>query len=127
MQYLTLWRGEELAGAVPLYRKHHSYGEYVFDWAWANAYQQHGIEYYPKWLAAVPFTPVPGARLIARDSADARTCSHVHSCRTRANPGLSSLHVLFAPPDEIEPLAARRNADAARGAVSLVQSRLLVV
>ena len=68
MQYLTLWRGEELAGAVPLYRKHHSYGEYVFDWAWANAYQQHGIEYYPKWLAAVPFTPVPGARLIAPDS-----------------------------------------------------------
>ena len=68
MQYLTLWRGDELVGAVPLYRKHHSYGEYVFDWAWASAYQQHGIEYYPKWLSAVPFTPVPGTRLIVRDS-----------------------------------------------------------
>ena len=55
VQYLTVWHGEQLAGAVPLYRKHHSYGEYVFDWAWASAYQQHGIEYYPKWLAAVPF------------------------------------------------------------------------
>ena len=68
MQYLTLWQGDELAGAVPLYRKHHSYGEYVFDWAWASAYQQHGIQYYPKWLVAVPFTPVPGARLVAPDS-----------------------------------------------------------
>jgi predicted N-acyltransferase len=104
MQYLTLWHGEDLACAVPLYRKHHSYGEYVFDWAWASAYQQHGIDYYPKWLAAVPFTPVPGTRLIARDS-------HQRTLLTRAlvslarDSGLSSLHVLFAPPDEIEHLA----------------------
>ena len=82
MQYLTLWRGDQLAGAVPLYRKHHSYGEYVFDWAWASAYQQHGIHYYPKWLAAIPFTPVPGARLIARDSIDSRLLAHA-ACALR--------------------------------------------
>ena len=104
MKYLTLWRGEELAGAVPLYRKHHSYGEYVFDWAWANAYQQHGIEYYPKWLAAVPFTPVPGARLIAPDSVTRALLADALLLHAR-NSGLSSLHVLFAPTDEIEPLA----------------------
>ena len=104
-QYLTLWRGHELVGAVPLYRKEHSYGEYVFDWAWASAYQQHGVEYYPKWLSAVPFTPVPGARLIAHNA-------HHRAMLARAlveharNSGLSSLHVLFAPPDEIEHLSA---------------------
>ena len=104
MQYLTLWRGEELAGAVPLYRKHHSYGEYVFDWAWASAYQQHGVEYYPKWLAAVPFTPVPGARLLAPDSGTRVVLADALLSHARES-GLSSLHVLFAPSDEIEPLA----------------------
>jgi len=68
--YLTLWKFGVLCGAVPLYRKHHSYGEYVFDWAWADAHQRHGIAYYPKWLAAVPFTPVPGARLLAAGAGD---------------------------------------------------------
>jgi predicted N-acyltransferase len=53
-----------LAGAVPLYRKDHSYGEYVFDWAWANAYARAGLEYYPKLVAAVPFSPVTGPRLL---------------------------------------------------------------
>jgi uncharacterized protein len=52
---------------MPLYEKHHSYGEYVFDWAWAEAYERHGLAYYPKLLCAVPFTPVTGARL-AMDS-----------------------------------------------------------
>ena len=103
-QFLTLWRGDQLAGAVPLYRKHHSYGEYVFDWAWASAYQQHGIEYYPKWLAAVPFTPVPGARLIARDSQTRIVLARALMSHARES-GLSSLHVLFAPLEEIEPLA----------------------
>ena len=104
VQYLTLWRGERLRGAVPLYRKHHSYGEYVFDWAWARAYQQHGIEYYPKWLAAVPFTPVPGARLIAPDAVTRSALAEALLSHARSS-GLSSLHVLFAPSDEIEALA----------------------
>ncbi|MGH6609274.1 MAG: GNAT family N-acetyltransferase [Burkholderiaceae bacterium] len=104
-QYLTLWLGEQLAGAVPLYRKHHSYGEYVFDWAWANAYRQHGIEYYPKWLAAVPFTPVPGSRLIAHDST-ARMALARALLEHASESELSSLHVLFAPKEEVEQLAA---------------------
>ena len=58
-RFVTLWKGHALAGACALYLKEHSYGEYVFDHAWANAYQQHGLEYYPKAVAAVPFTPVP--------------------------------------------------------------------
>src|SRR3954471_10776950 len=65
---LTLWRGDELHAACALYLKDHSYGEYVFDWAWANAYEQNGLAYYPKGLVAVPFTPVPGSRLLARDA-----------------------------------------------------------
>ena len=59
---LCLYRGAQLAGACALYLKSHSYGEYVFDWAWADAYQRHGLRYYPKLLSAVPFTPVAGSR-----------------------------------------------------------------
>ncbi len=53
---------------MPLYRKFHSYGEYVFDWAWADAYRRNGVDYYPKLLSAIPFTPVTGPRLIAADA-----------------------------------------------------------
>ena len=56
--HLTLWDGATLAGAVPMYRKTHSWGEYVFDWAWADAYERNGLRYFPKLLSAVPFTPV---------------------------------------------------------------------
>ena len=59
----ALSQSGRLAGAMVLYIKPHSYGEYVFDWAWADAYQRHGLNYYPKAVAAVPFTPVPGTRL----------------------------------------------------------------
>ncbi|HJV62938.1 MAG TPA: peptidogalycan biosysnthesis protein, partial [Albitalea sp.] len=68
-QFLIVERAGELWAACPLYLKDHSYGEYVFDWAWADAYQRHGLRYYPKLLCAVPFTPVPGPRLLARDAA----------------------------------------------------------
>src|SRR4051812_25924869 len=64
-QYITLWRDGRLAGAMPLYLKSHSRGEYVFDWAWADAYYRNGLEYYPKLLCAVPFSPVTGTRLLA--------------------------------------------------------------
>ena len=70
-QYLTLWSGERLEGAVPLYAKSHSFGEYVFDWAWAEAYESNGIAYYPKLVSAVPFTPATGPRLLA-DTQEAR-------------------------------------------------------
>ena len=56
-QYLTLWEDARFLGAMPLYVKTNSYGEYVFDWAWADAYNRHGLDYYPKLLSAIPFTP----------------------------------------------------------------------
>jgi predicted N-acyltransferase len=104
--YLTLWDGARLAAATPLYAKDHSYGEYVFDWSWAEAYQRAGLEYYPKWLSAVPFTPVGGRRLLARDAPARHALADALldlACTSR----LSSLHVLLAPPDEIDLLRAR--------------------
>jgi len=86
--------GSELQAACPLYLKSHSYGEYVFDWAWANAYENAGLAYYPKLLSAVPFTPVPGARLLARD--DTARAVLLRAMRSFAEQrGLSSAHVLF--------------------------------
>jgi len=93
-RFITLWQGEELAGACALYLKEHSYGEYVFDHAWANAYHQHGLSYYPKALVAPPFTPVPGPRLLARDTG-ARTLLVKALVAWCGEEGLSSLHLLF--------------------------------
>jgi hypothetical protein len=97
--FITLNRNGEMVAACALYEKAHSYGEYVFDWAWANAYAQHGLPYYPKAVAAVPFTPVPGARLMARDSAArlALVEAMVGWCDQN---GMSSLHLLFANEDD---------------------------
>ena len=99
-RFITLWRGEQLEAACALYRKAHSYGEYVFDWAWANAYEQHGLAYYPKALAAVPFTPVPGSRLLARDAAArlALLNAVLAWCKEEKQ---SSFHLLFAAPDDV--------------------------
>ncbi len=102
-QYVTLWHGEVLAAAMPLYVKWHSYGEYVFDWAWADAYQRHGLEYYPKLLSAIPFTPVTGARLLARDT-DACAALIAALQEVRANPAVSSMHVLYPPGEQAEAL-----------------------
>jgi len=90
----TLWRGDELVAACPAYLKTHSWGEYVFDWAWADAYRRHGLDYYPKLLVAVPFTPVPGSRLLARDAAARAQLVAALGAIARANE-LSSIHVLF--------------------------------
>ena len=70
--------GGRIAAACPLYLKDHSYGEYVFDWAWADAYRRHGLDYYPKLVDAVPFTPVPGPRLLARVARGARAAPARH-------------------------------------------------
>jgi predicted N-acyltransferase len=90
----------ELVGATMLYLKSHSLGEYVFDWSWANAYAQHGLAYYPKALCAVPFTPVPGSRLIARNAADRAHLAHalVQWCGTQKR---SSLHCLFVSDEDV--------------------------
>lgn len=92
--FVTLHDGETLAGAAPLYLKAHSYGEYVFDWAWADAYERHGLAYYPKLLGAVPFTPVPGARLLARGEAERRMLLGALREIARQQQ-LSSAHLLF--------------------------------
>lgn len=92
--HLLLRDGDKLAAAMPLYRKQHSYGEYVFDWAWADAYARNGLSYYPKLLAAIPFTPIPGPRLMARDD-HARDALLDVLLGHAEESGLSSLHVLF--------------------------------
>ena len=97
--FITLSLGNALVAACALYEKTHSYGEYVFDWAWANAYAEHGLRYYPKATAAVPFTPVPGARLMARDPA-ARVALVQAMVAWCDQSGMSSLHLLFANEDD---------------------------
>jgi len=95
-QFLTLWQGDQLTGAMPLYLKTHSWGEFVFDWAWAEAYQRHGLDYYPKLVCSVPFTPVAGARLLA-DSAATRAQLIDAALQLAKDTGASSLHCLFPP------------------------------
>src|SRR3954454_4392882 len=100
--------GGPLVGAAPIYLKSHSYGEYVFDWGWADAYERAGGRYYPKLLCAVPFTPVPGPRLLVVPDAPADTRSHliagmIELARHRK---LSSLHINFPEPAEADALEA---------------------
>ncbi len=98
---VLLERAGVLAAACALYLKDHSYGEYVFDWAWADAYQRHGLAYYPKLLAAVPFTPVPGPRLLAR-TADDRLLLVQALRRLAQQQGLSSAHLLFGSNADVD-------------------------
>jgi len=91
----------QLAGAAVLYIKPHSYGEYVFDWAWADAYQRHGLNYYPKAVSAVPFTPVPGSRLLA-DSSQSQSALLSAMVELAQNEDWSSLHLLFLSNDDLQ-------------------------
>jgi len=102
-QHLLLHDGNDLVAVMPLYEKRHSYGEYVFDWSWAEAYQRHGLLYYPKLVSAIPFTPITGPRYGIAASAgraavrDALYAAVVlHAERTHA----SSWHLLFPQDDE---------------------------
>jgi uncharacterized protein len=103
-QYLILREAGALAGAMPLYLKGHSYGEYVFDWSWADAYHRHGIEYYPKLLCAVPFTPVSGPRLLTRTPLQREPLIRA-ALALAEELEVSSLHCLFPPDDETQALA----------------------
>ena len=93
-------------GAMPLYRKGHSRGEFVFDFSWANAYAQHGLDYYPKLLCAVPFTPVRGARLLTGPGEDrVITEALIEAAAAYArSEKLSSWHVLFPSEENLAPL-----------------------
>ena len=95
-QFVSLYAadGKELLASAPLYVKDHSYGEYIFDWAWARAYQEHGLHYYPKASVAVPFTPVPGTRYLAKNNALA-ACLLREQLLFCEQKKLSSLHGLF--------------------------------
>ena len=94
----------ELIAAMPLYAKSHSYGEFVFDWAWAEAYERHGLKYHPKWLCAIPFTPVPGARMLCAPAH--RTLAAQALVQWARQSKLSSLHVLYTSPADHEALCA---------------------
>lgn len=101
--YLTLWEGPRLVAALSLYGKDHSYGEYIFDWAWAEAYQRHGLAYYPKACASVPFTPATGAKLLLAEGSPVELKDELirASLEFSEREGHSSLHFLFIPPEEI--------------------------
>ncbi len=100
----------KLLGALPLYRKADSFGEFVFDFAWADAYQRAGLNYFPKLVAAVPFTPASGPRFLARPGTDraAVTAALLDGALARAREsGASSLHILFPDHGQAEDLARR--------------------
>jgi predicted N-acyltransferase len=99
-RFVLARRAGALVGAMPLFAKSHSYGEYVFDWAWADAHARHGIEYYPKLLGAIPFTPVRGRRLLGEKRV-------VLDAALELARDCSSLHILFPSEDEL-PLMLER-------------------
>ena len=108
-QFVLARKGGTLVGAVPLYSKSHSYGEFVFDWSWAAAASRAGLRYYPKLVAAVPFTPVTGQRLLSHPRTDRSVVLTAllrglseQADRTRS----SSIHVLFCQEDELAALQA---------------------
>lgn len=101
LRLFTLWQDDRLVAACPVWLKSHSRGEYVFDWAWAEAYERHGLAYYPKAIVASPFTPVPGSRLLARDT-DSRSALLRALLDWAQNQGLPSLHILFGDAHDLE-------------------------
>ncbi len=105
-QHLAVFDEDKLCGAMPLYVRDNSYGEFVFDWSWADAFQRAGGNYYPKLVTAVPFSPVAGRRLLvdprsptADATAAAMVAAGVKAC---ADNKLSSWHCLFPHPDELQ-------------------------
>lgn len=103
--HLTLWEGDTLVAAAPGYLKDNSHGEFVFDHAWAHAYARYGLDYYPKWLCAVPYSPVNGPRLLAQDAAHRKVLlTAVRDEVLRL--GLSSAHVNFHAEDEDDAFAS---------------------
>jgi predicted N-acyltransferase len=106
-QHLLLYEGKTLVGAIPQYLKTNSYGELVFDWAWADAYQRSGLAYYPKLVVAIPYTPASGPRLLIAPQADRNKISaQLIQCaieHTKQN-NLSSLHWLFPNQQDLQQL-----------------------
>ncbi|MEZ5523893.1 MAG: GNAT family N-acetyltransferase [Pseudomonadales bacterium] len=103
--HLTVYQQRQLVAVMPLYIKYHSYGEYVFDWAWAEAYQRYNVPYYPKLLTAIPFTPATGPRLCSAPEVDKSLliAAIVKELQTKTAQGdFSSWHLLFPPEKEFQ-------------------------
>lgn len=101
--HLTLWRGPQLIAACPAFEKHHSMGEYVYDFGWANAAQQLGVEYYPKLLVGLPLSPLTARRFLIAPGEDVAAIRKKLLSELDAlakDRGCSSIHVLFPPDDE---------------------------
>lgn len=110
--YLVCTEGGRLLGALPLYVKTDSYGEYIFDWEWANAYHEHRLSYYPKLVSAVPFTPATGPKLLLDAEAGNRRPEIVEALLDAAEEmageyRASSLHALFVPEEELPEFSGR--------------------
>ncbi len=107
-RHVLVRRGGELVAALPLYLKDHSYGEFIFDFGWAQAALRAGIAYYPKLVCAVPLTPAGGTRLLVRpDEREALSSVLIAAAQEVARrERASSVHVLFCRADECEQLAA---------------------
>ncbi len=105
-RHLALFDNGRLRAAMPLYEKSHSWGEFVFDWAWADAYRRAGLAYYPKLVSAVPFTPAPSKRLLLADDNDLEAAAALVKAATllATESGCSSVHVLFPLEREIATL-----------------------
>ncbi len=102
--YVTTGAGDRIQGAMSLYTKSHSYGEYIFDWSWAEAYLRYQVPYYPKLVAAVPFTPATGPKLLFAADADREAAASdliVAALREMEARAQSSFHALFITPEEI--------------------------
>jgi uncharacterized protein len=111
--YLVCKNGADVLGALCLYLKTDSYGEYIFDWEWARAYRQYGLSYYPKLVAAVPFTPATGPKLLVKPDLDVATRTRVTKALLEAADDLgteycvSSSHALFVPQEELSEFTGR--------------------
>ncbi|MFT5484147.1 MAG: putative N-acyltransferase [Halieaceae bacterium] len=107
--HAILYREDTAIAAMPLYIKSHSYGEYVFDWSWADAYRRHNLDYYPKLLSAIPFTPATGPRLAVAEGenkVEITTILCAAICDFCTQQGLSSWHILFPEKEASERLVA---------------------
>ena len=102
-RHIGIYDEDELVAAMPLYEKTHSWGEFVFDWSWAHAYEKAGLDYYPKLVSAVPFTPATSKRLLAKDGESKRHLLEVAGS-FMTDSDCSSLHVLFPEAAELASL-----------------------
>ena len=105
--HVLVRKGDQLIGAMPLYAKDHSYGEYIFDWSWANASHRSGIPYYPKLVCAVPFTPATSTRILVHSETEPEPVLQALEAgwkRVAQDLGAMSLHVLFTPQTQLKQL-----------------------